>query len=118
MGSAPQNINWQICTLIYQENESYGSERAAGTAFLVAKREQSGELSLFVNSAWRDFVSPKHREYIADLFEDFRVRRRSEPEILSRQLCSLNSGPLITHEVRLSNGESHYSIPPHFVELA
>ena len=90
MRSEPENPNRQICTVIYQENEPYGSEPAPGTALLIAKWDQSSGLSLFFNPRWRDFVAHKHREYVEDLLADLTERLRFEPEALFHELCSLD----------------------------
>ena len=117
MGSQTENPRGQICTLVYQEHESFGSEPVSETAFLVAKKQQSEGLSLFVNPAWREFVASRHWEYMDDLLEDFKERKRFEPDALFQQLCSLRVGPIITHEVHLLDVDTQQHIPSNFTEL-
>ena len=117
MGSESKNPKGQICTLVYQEHESLGSETAPEIVLLVAKNEQSEGLSLFVNPAWREFVASRHWEYMGDLLEDFKERKRLEPDALFQQLCSLRVGPIITHEVHLLDMDSQQHIPSNFTAL-
>jgi hypothetical protein len=116
MASETENSNGRICTLVYRENENYGSERSSGTALLIAKWEQSGGLSIFANAAWRNFVLPKHQQYIEDLLGDF-GERGSEQEGLFQQLCSLHVGPIVSQPVILLKEEPNYIPPPGFIQI-
>jgi hypothetical protein len=116
MSSGIEKPSQQICILMYQASEHYGGKPIPGTDLLVATIKETGELSLFVNAQWRDFVSSKHQEYMHDLFEDCKARKRVEPEVLFQEVSHLQVGPILVRELRPLD-EGSEQVPPGFNEI-
>lgn len=72
-----------------------------------------GEVGIRVHPEWERIVLSADREYLEALFADFRMRIRSDPDALFRQLSDLSVGPLVTREAG-----SDWAAYPEYLRLA
>ena len=90
----------ELCVVVYRRPGTETTPPKDEPIFLIAHSQKPAQLSLFLNSVWREFVPEEDTEYIESLIEDLPERARIDPEGLFRHLSSLHVGSLITAEAR------------------
>lgn len=66
---------------------------------MIVIRKRGQPLAMRIRPDWREIVQGPDRNYIRELFNDFAVRAKYDPDGLFRQLCGLSVGPLVTLSV-------------------
>ena len=89
---------YQYCLLEYNPQSQGGSLLRARFAFLLALKDERGNLDFRVHPQWRELIQPEDSEYIGSLLADLPIRAKSQPDNLLKQLCSLSVGPLQTKQ--------------------
>jgi hypothetical protein len=116
--SGGESTSPQLCTLAYAKDALEKEHLVKDQVLLIAVFDGNDSLSLFVNPAWRQVVSPNHLDYTMALFVDLVQRSHSYPEDLFQQLSSIHVGPLVALEVRsIGSSEVPSAIPATFVQL-
>jgi len=99
MGLSPfqQRLPSQMrCALEYRPSSLDIARPATGPILLLAYQEPTGNVALFVEPEWRQFVLDIDRQEVEALLQDFYIRAESDPSSLMKQLAELNSGCLVT----------------------
>jgi hypothetical protein len=86
---------------------------------LLVLRDVEGSLRFLVHPNLRSLAHPEDLEYIESLLQDFVERARLHEEVLFKQLCSLQVGPLVTQEVgqNLSEHPTMQKLASRFVQI-
>lgn len=88
----------RFCVLQYVASED-DQDQADSPKIIALVTSSNGEVAVSVHPEWKKIVQPADREYFEALYGDFRLRIRSDPDSLFRQLSDLSIGPLVTLEV-------------------
>lgn len=83
------------------------------TIIALVTSSYNGEVGIRVHPEWERIVLPVDRKYLEDLFGDFRMRVKSDPDALFQQLSDLSVGPLVTREAG-----SDWTANPAYLRLA
>lgn len=84
------------CALEYRPSSLDIMLPATGPVLLLAHQKPNGEVTLFVDPEWRQFVQDIDSQEVGVLLNDFVLRAESEPVPLMKQLAQLHSGCLVT----------------------
>ena len=109
----PPWISPQFCVLAYRTQPADSVEPKQKDAILSAfldldEETEQYKIKIFVDPNWRKFVQNKDREYIELLLGDLVQRACHDAEMLFKQLCSLNVGPIVTSEVGMTSSMTSY----------
>jgi len=89
---------YQYCLLEYNPQTQGGSLLRARFAFLLALKDERGNLDFRVHPQWSGLIRAEDSEYIESLLTDWPIRAKFQPDDLFKQLCSLSVGPLQTKQ--------------------
>jgi len=87
----------RFCVLQYIASEN-DQDRADSSPIIALVTSHDGEIGIRVRPEWEKIVLPTDRNYLEALYRDFRMRIKSDPDGLFRQLSDLSVGPLVTRE--------------------
>ena len=87
----------QFCALGYLSQRPQHELSAERQILLIVTMTEAGEMSLLQNPEWKNIVQPLDHSYFSDIWADFDVRAKTDPEALFKQVTSLSVGPLIAY---------------------
>lgn len=100
MNSQAKNVSSRrFCVLQYIASEGDQDRADSPAVIAIVTSSHDGEVVFRVRPEWERIVLPADRGHLEALFRDFRMRKRSDPDALFRQLSDVSVGPLVTHEV-------------------